>query len=89
MKMMITPNFHACKEEKKKREVKGEYRRIWGEEEGDADYSGMVRPSLQDAGRTTWKTRGLVGRGLGTEGLRILAAFAPSTRSLSRRSSMP
>ena len=47
--MMIAPNSPAGKEEKKRGKVKEEYRRIWGEEEGDADYRGMVRPSQQDA----------------------------------------
>ena len=44
--MTIVPNSLAREEEKS--EVKGEYGGIWGEEEGDADYGGMVRPSQQD-----------------------------------------
>ena len=39
--MMIAPNFHACKSGKERGEVKGEYGRIWGEEE-NAEYGRMV-----------------------------------------------
>ena len=35
--MMIAPHSRACKEGKKSRRL-GEYRRIWGEEEGNADF---------------------------------------------------
>ena len=31
----------------KREEVKGEYRGIWGVEEGNADYGGVVQPSQQ------------------------------------------
>ena len=42
--MMIAPKSRARKEEKERGEVKGENGRIWGEEEGNADYGGMVNP---------------------------------------------
>ena len=45
--MMITPNFRARKGGKERGEVKGEYGRIWGEEEGNTDYRTMVQPSQQ------------------------------------------
>ena len=45
--MMIAPNSHARKEGKERGELKGEYGRNWGEEEGNADYEGMVQPSQQ------------------------------------------
>ena len=46
--MMITaPNHRAHKGQKETGELKGEYRGIWGEEEGNADYEGMVQPSQQ------------------------------------------
>ena len=38
MMVMITPNSCARKEGKERREVKGKYGRISGEEEGNADY---------------------------------------------------
>ena len=44
---MITPNSRACKAGKKLGELKVEYRGIWKEEEGNADYRGMVQPSQQ------------------------------------------
>ena len=69
--MTIVPNSHAREEEKS--EVKGEYGGIWGEEEGDADYGGMVRPSQQDVAPS--ETGGLVRRGLDTRGVRIVARF--------------
>ena len=47
MMMMIAPNSRACKEGKKSGEVKGIYGRIWGEEEGNADYGGIGQPSQQ------------------------------------------
>ena len=45
--MMIAPHSRARKGGKEREEVKGEYKRIWGEEEGNADYGGMVQPSQQ------------------------------------------
>ena len=45
--MMIAPNSHARKGGKEREEVKGEYGENWGEEEGNADYGGMVQPSHQ------------------------------------------
>ena len=39
---MIAPNSRVRKSGKEREEVKGEYGRIWGEEEGNADYVGMV-----------------------------------------------
>ena len=42
------PNSHAHRE-KERGEVKSEYGGIWGEEEeGGADYRGMLRPNQQD-----------------------------------------
>ena len=73
MMMMIAPNFRASKEENWRREVKGEYGRISGEEEGNADYGvmAMVQPIQQHVAPCV---KG-VELGLGTIGLRILAAF--------------
>ena len=45
--MMIAPNSCARKEGKERREVKGEYELISGEEKGNADYGGIVQPSQQ------------------------------------------
>ena len=39
--IMIAPISHACK----RGQVKGEYGSIGGEEEGNADYRGLVQPS--------------------------------------------
>ena len=41
--MMIAPNSRAHKGG----DVKGQYGRVWGEKEGNADYGGMVQPSQQ------------------------------------------
>ena len=43
--MMIAPNFWARKGEEESGEVKVEYGRIWGEEEGNADFRGIMQPS--------------------------------------------
>ena len=40
MMTMIPPNSRACKGGKEREEVKGECARIWGEEDGNADYGG-------------------------------------------------
>ena len=45
MMMIIAPNSRAHKGKKERAEVKEEYARIWGEEEGNAVYGGMVQPS--------------------------------------------
>ena len=45
--MMIASNSRAHKGGKERGEVKEEYGGIWGEEEGDADYEGMVKPNQQ------------------------------------------
>ena len=46
--MMIGPNSRGRKGEKERGKVKGECGRIWGEEEeGNADYGGMVQPSQE------------------------------------------
>ena len=42
---MLAPNSH--KVEKNWGNMKLEYGRIWGEEDGNADYGGMVQPSQQ------------------------------------------
>ena len=47
MMMMIVPNSHVRKGGKKRVDVKGGYDVILGEEEGNADYGGMVQPSQQ------------------------------------------
>ena len=48
--MMINSNSHAHKGKKESGEVKGEYGGVCGEEEGNADYGGMVQPSQQHVG---------------------------------------
>ena len=47
MMMIIVPNSRAHKGKKERGEVKGEYGGIWREEEGNADYGGVVQPSQQ------------------------------------------
>ena len=44
---MTVPNSRARKGEKKSGVVKGEHGWIWGVEEGNADYGGMVQPTQQ------------------------------------------
>ena len=69
---MNAPNSRARKGQGDKRgEVKGQYGRIWGEEEGNADYGGMVQPSQQHVAPCVTG----IEWGLGTRGLRIVAAF--------------
>ena len=58
------PNSRARKGWKKRREVKWEYGGIRGEDEGNADYGGMMQPSQQ---HTASCVRG-VEWGLGTRG---------------------
>ena len=41
--MIIAPNSRAHKGEKERGAVKGEYGGIWEEEEGYADYGGMMQ----------------------------------------------
>ena len=45
--MIIALNSHAHKGKKKRGEVKEKYAGVYGEEEGNADYGGMVQPSQQ------------------------------------------
>ena len=45
--MIIAPNSRAHKGKKERGEVKGEYGGACEEEEGNADYGGMVQPSQQ------------------------------------------
>ena len=45
--MMIAPNSRARKRGKEKGEMKGEYGGIPGEQEGNANYGGMVQPTQQ------------------------------------------
>ena len=45
--MMIAPNSRARKGEKERGEVKEEYGGIWENEEGNADYGGIMEPSQQ------------------------------------------
>ena len=68
---MIAPNSYARKEGKEMEELKGVYGGIWGEEEGNADYRGMVQPSQQ---RVAPCVKGIEW-GFGTRGLRMVAAF--------------
>ena len=69
--MMIAPYSRARKGEKERGEVKGEYGRIWGEEKGNSDYGGWCNPVSnmlhQCVEGVEW--------GLGTRGLRIVAAY--------------
>ena len=69
--MIIASNSHAHKEEKERGEVKGEYGGVCGEEDGKADYGGMVQPSQQHVASCVK----MVEWGLGTRGLIIVAAF--------------
>ena len=45
MMMIIGPSSRVRKGGKERREVKEEYRIMWGEEERNDDYEGMVQPS--------------------------------------------
>ena len=45
--MIIAPNSRIHKGKTERGEVKGEYGGVCGEEEGNADYGGMVQPSQQ------------------------------------------
>ena len=45
MMMIIDPNSRAHKGKKERGEVKGEYGVVCVEEEGNADYGGIVQPS--------------------------------------------
>ena len=71
MIMMIAPSFRARKEGKKRGEALGEFGRIWGEDEGNADYGRMVQPSQQHVAPYVMGLEW----GLGMGGLRIVAAF--------------
>ena len=69
--MIIAPNSCAHKGEKEKGKVKGEYGRVRGEAEGNADYGGMVQPSQQHFAPCVK----VVEWGFSTRGLRMLAVF--------------
>ena len=69
--MIIAPNSRAHKVKNKRGELKGEYGRVCGEEEGNADYGGMAQPSQQHVEPCV---KAVESR-LGTTGLRIVAAF--------------
>ena len=56
---------------KERGEVKGEFGRVCGEEEGNADYGGKVQPSQQHVAPCVK----VVEWGLDTRSLRMLAAF--------------
>ena len=71
MMMMFAPNSRTRKEGKKKGEVKGEYGRVSGEEEGNADYEGMVQPNQQHVPPCVKGVKW----GLGTKVLRIVTTF--------------
>ena len=68
--MIIAPNSRAH-EGKERGEVNWEYGGVCGEEEGKADYGGMVQPSQQHVAPCVK----VVERGFGTRGLRMLAGF--------------
>ena len=55
--------------EKESGEVKGEYGGIWGQDEGNADYGGIVQPSQKHVAPCI---KG-VEWGLGTRGLEMMA----------------
>ena len=65
--MMIAHNSRA----RKRGKIEGEYGEIWGEEEGIADYREMVQPNQQNVAQCVKGNEW----GLGTNGLRIVAAF--------------
>ena len=71
MFLLIDPNSRTRKGEKKRVEVKGEYGRILGAEERNADNGGMVPPSQQHVVSCVKEDEW----GSGTRGLRIVAAF--------------
>ena len=68
MMMMIAANSRAHKEEKERGEVKREYGGVFREEEGNAEYGGMVKPSQQHVAPCVK----MVKWGFGTRGLRII-----------------
>ena len=67
--LMIMYSVHVREE---KGEVKGEYEGICKEEEVNVDYGGMVQPSQQHVTPCVK----VVEWGLGTRGLRMVAAFS-------------
>ena len=69
--MIIASISRAHKGEQERGEVRGGCRGIWGEEEGNADYWGMVQPSQQHVIPCVK----MVKWGFGTRGMRMLAAF--------------
>jgi len=73
MMTIIGPNSraHNYKGKKERGEVKGEYGGVCGEEEANADYGGMVQPGQQRVAPCVK----VVEWGLGTRGLRKVAAF--------------
>ena len=71
MMMIISPNSRAYKGKKEKGEMKGVYGGVSGEEEGNADYGGMVQPSPPQVAPCVK----MVEWGFGTRNLRMLAAF--------------
>ena len=66
--MMIASNSRARTGAKKTEEVKGEYGRIWGEEEGNADYGVVKQPSQQHVAPCVKGSE----CGLGTRDLRMV-----------------
>ena len=66
---MIVSNSRALKRGKESEEVKGVYGKICGEEEGKADYEGIVQPSQQHVAPCVKVAA------LGTRGLGMLATF--------------
>ena len=67
---MIAPNSRARKAGKERGEVKREYGGVYGEEEENADYEGMVQPSQQHVAPCVK----VVEWGFGTRGLTPLGA---------------
>ena len=70
--MIIAPNSRAHKGKNERGEVKGEYGEVCGEEEGNADYEGMMKSSQQHVASCIQ----VVEWGFDSRGLRMLAAFS-------------
>ena len=74
MMMMIVLNCHAREGGKETGNVQRKSGGISGEEEGNSDFGGIVQPSQQHVAPCVKR----VECGLGTRGLRMLAAFVAS-----------
>ena len=71
MMRITAPKYSEHKGKKEKGEVKGEYGGVYGEEERNADYGGMIEPSQQRVAPCVKE----VAWGFCTRDLRMLAAF--------------